>query len=213
MKRSSGWLAVAVLLLLVGAGVAAGTGGPPPLPADGGFVPLLGCRPRNCTMPDGCPGVSACDGNGDNLPCDYNGNNKSCTACGQTGYQTCPVTDNVCHVTNMSQGCTACSTSGTQTCNNVPGGTWNACVVPNQSCSQGCGTGYKVCTNGSWSACQGCTGQVRYCNPCQPTVAADTCTSDCRSNNPTCTLQEICNNCDDNGDGNVDEGLHCSCGL
>ena len=189
MKRSSGWLAVAVLLVLVGAGVAAGTGGPPPLPADGGFVPLIGCTNKKCTMPDGCPGVMACDGNGGWLPCDYTGASKSCTACGQTGYQTCPVTDNVCHVTTLTQACGSGGCGGTQSCNAVPGGAWNSCVCPTQY----------TCHTTAGDLC-GTTGSISCNGSCQPTTT-------------TCTVNEVCNNCDDNGDGNVDEGLHCSCGL
>jgi hypothetical protein len=123
-------------------------------------------------MPDGCPGIRACDV--DMITCVYKG----------TGSINCP----------------GCGTGGKRACTvNGPG----PCQLTT-TCSQGCGTGSQSCTDGAWTACTGCSGQVRYCNACQPTVIADTCTSDCRSTNPTCALPEICNGCDDNVDGYID---------
>ena len=99
-----------------------------------------------------------------------------------------------------SISCPDCGPGGTRACTTAGPG---PCTLT-ASCSQGCGTGSNSCTNGVWTACSGCSGQVRYCNPCQPSVAADTCTSDCRPTNPTCALPEVCNGCDDDRDGYID---------
>ena len=167
---------VSVLLLVEAAAAGGGKAGGRP-GHDAGPTPYLSSclgTGGNCTL-NGCPAKKAC----------------------VDGIWVCSV-----YTGTGSISCTDCGTGGTRACTTSGPG---PCTLTS-SCSQGCGTGSHSCTNGAWTGCHGCASpqQVRNCNPCQPTVAADFCTDDCRSTNPTCALPEICNNCDDDRDGFID---------
>jgi hypothetical protein len=193
-----------------------------------------------CTMPEGCPGVKAClDGI---WTCTYKGTGThGCSACGQTGTQACGLSGPTgpCNVALSSQSCSigACA-GGTQICiNPPPGGSWSACVVSPRACTNNCGSGTQVCSGGAWGTCTvnpitvSCTnacgsgtqtcanGTWASCNVPPTTLACGSCgtgTQSCSNGTPgTCVLgAEICNNCDDNNDGRLDEGLACSpCNL
>jgi len=142
-----------------------------------------------CTMPDGCSGAQMCNTvpGGTWGACGYNATgSRSCSACGQSGTQ-------------------ACGSSG-------PYGACNVAVLQ-QSCTQGCGVGTQACNNvpgGSWGACGGCTTAS-----CQTTASAlcgtsgtIACTSSCAvATGATCVVHEAPNNCDDDGNGQIDEGI------
>jgi hypothetical protein len=164
-----------------------------------------------CTMPDGCTGTWVC--NDGFKECSYNNpGSRPCTTC-PGGRQACADTGpyGPCQWTSP-QACTNTCGTGTQTCSD---GVYGACnVAPKQqACGVGACAGTQTCSNGAWGPCTNCpvsfpctngnscgtTGTIT-CSACQPTTS-------------TCPVQEACNNCDDNLDGNVDEGLHCSCGL
>ena len=197
----------------------------------------------SCQLANGCGGTRLCDGirlgpciaNGGTL------GSKSCTStrgCG--GLLNCTDTGSVigCQPTNLAacgeicngldddgdgvvddgvgpQGCTNNCGSGTQTC---VGGAWTACNVapvmqPCSNSATGCG-GNRTCTNNVWSPC-GCTDNSSSagCQTTCGTAGSGTCNADCTLKSPCKASFETCNNCDDTGDGQIDEGLHCSCDL
>jgi len=190
-------------------------GGSSPSP-DAGAIPLIGgCTGTggNCTMPDGCPGVKSCQ---DGLwVCIYRGTGSiACTACGQSGSRACTLSgpSSTCSVSITTQ---SCNCNGTQTCNQVPNGTWNACSTPaTQSCSlNGCG-GTHTCTNNVWSACACPDNSPASCTTACQTAGSSTCDTSCNFKAPCRAAFETANNCDDTGDGQIDEGVfQTSCDL
>lgn len=152
---------------------------------------------QGCWMGDGCPGLQACDngpgGTWNWGSCGYSGSgSRSCTACGQSGSQSCGGSGpyGACNVAVMQQACGSGGCGGSQSCNNTPGGTWNACSCPAQF----------TCHTAAGDIC-GTTGVIACTPSCQPSTS-------------TCTIYEQPNNCDDNGNGLIDEGLfQTSCDL
>jgi len=214
MRRSAvlGVVAVASFIILVQ--TLPSTASAQVQPPDGGIHPLIGdhCTGSpNCTMADGCPGTRECTNPPVWDPCQYTGSGThSCSACNQTGTQACGASGPTgpCNVATLTQGCSSGNcTGGTQSCNNVPGGTWGACNFP-ATCSNICGTGTHSCQNGNWTACTATSTQA--CGGCS--TGTQTCSNGAWG---TCVLgAEVCNNCDDDGNGIVDDGIDCSpCGL
>lgn len=69
-----------------------------------------------------------------------------------------------------------------------------------QNCNLGCGSGIKTCSWGSWSSCS--TQAPKSCKNYDTCTDEDMCTTSCPTK-PT----EVCNQSDDDCDGNTDEGF------
>lgn len=84
---------------------------------------------------------------------------------------------------------------------------WAACQEgATQSCtSNGC-PGTRECMSGRWSPCE-CTGAPASCTVCGRS-GTKTCNYACGVVSNTCLAPEICNGCDDNQNGMVDDGLY-----
>jgi len=196
-----------------------------------------------CTMPDGCSGtwvctggfrecaynntgsracstcpggIQACSDTGPYGPCQWTSPHACTNTCG-SGTQTC--SDGVLSACNVAPSTRACNcNTGTQTCTN---NSWSACSgSPTQSCGNsatGCG-GTRTCTNETWGPCTCAVGSATSsCHTSSGdacgTLGSGTCAGDCTLQG-ACTVAERCNNCDDNGNGLIDEGQTCSpCGL
>ena len=137
--------------------------------------------------------------------------------------------------TTSKRSCNECGFTGTQTCNT--NGTFGECVSSGRQCSCGGNAGTRYCsTSGTWGECfttaacgtQWCgnIGQYRcrvdgtqYCKMPDGMVPAEPCITLCGTpglvacigGDGLCRGQEVCNNCDDNLDGRIDEGVTRSC--
>jgi Putative metal-binding motif len=187
---------------------------------DAGPRPLIGTgctgvRPH-CTMPDGCSGLATCDQGAWDGPCVYaTPSTRGCTECGSAGTQVChgPGSYDAC-VSTTGRQCTCGPYSGTRTCQG--NGTWTACV--------GSWTGAACVTASQCGGTQSCSlSGTLLCNPSGGTTNAPACTStlgfaghnNCTSGGQFLGCQpdnvsqryEQCNGLDDNGNGQIDEGL------
>jgi hypothetical protein len=220
-RRAWQFLAVAGLFVALQLNVAATAAAPKSQPDAGpspqiGTNPCLGTRP-GCTMPDGCPGLLTCVQGDWDLPCLRTGSGvRSCSTC-QSGHQACGGSGPYGPCTSTTACSNVCG-SGTQACSD---GTYSACsATGSQPCGGGGCGGTQTCTNGAWGPCTSCPASI----PCH-TAAGDACgtlgsiacdSATCQPTTSVCTVSEgtTCNNCDDNGDGRIDEGLTCSaCNL
>lgn len=163
----------------------------------------------------------------------------TCTACGSTGSTTCDSNGNYGTCTR-SQTCGVAGCGGNQLCSGSTWGACVAnagTVVSCSSCQGGqatcradgttgsctataacggpascSGQGSHSCTDGTWTACSGCSG-TGTCPTCaassNPGSGTGACDSTCHVPG-TCTGAEVCNACDDNGNGVKDEGIYCA---
>jgi hypothetical protein len=176
----------------------------------------------NCTIVGtGCPGTKECVG-GYWTSCLATGGETtiSCT-------NTCMGTDRtgfvVCNKAGQRTGCKVASTESCNGCDDDGDGVVDnarGSTVPNtltrpyanpNHCTQ---NGTQTCLAGAvWSAPSGCGGTGDSCTTACNVTVARTCDSACNVPS-TCTSPEICNNCDDDGNGLIDDGLNCSpCNL
>ncbi len=107
-----------------------------------------------------------------------------------------------------STGCTtSCGTSGTRTCAADCSG-YGSCRAPAETCNACDDDGNGLIDDGF--ACR--QGQTQACSTLCGTAGVRTCASDC-SGYGACVATEVCNGCDDDGDGTVDEGFTCAAGA
>lgn len=177
------------------------------------------CNPgdiASCQTTNGCLGTKECYGAGYWAQCEPlpGKGAKACTGCGgATGKVVCDDAGVVvaCWVSDI-EICNNCDDNGDGYIDNIPGKTSNTLAQscnPSQ-CSQG---GSQVCTNGVWGACGGCGGDAPCTTACNSTGRI-ACNASCAPVSSVCVAAEVCNNCDDNGNSTVDEGLTCMpCGL
>jgi hypothetical protein len=131
---------------------------------------------------------------------------RACTnACGVAGTQACNGSPwGACYV--ATEACNSCDENLDGALNNAPGqgpNTLTRACNPN-SCTQG---GIETCTSTGWSgSCNGCGGTASCTNFCGA-GGTTSCTASCQLS--ACYSPEACNNCDDNANGVVDEGLSC----
>lgn len=154
----------------------------------------------NC---DGQPGIQVCDAQCQEV---VGCMTDSCDTCGEQtrGHFVCPLgaSTALCVAAEACNGCdddqdgVVDNTGG----NPVPDTLETACNPNN--CTVG---GVAKCGNGKWGACTGCSG-TGTCTVCQGTATFD-CSQGCQG---ACTRPEQCNQCDDDGDGVLDDGLHCA---
>lgn len=167
------------------------------------------CNPNSCSQ----GGTRTCTAGGWSA-CSGCGGTAACVGCeGKQGARTCAAN---CSATPCAVGperCNNCDDNGDGWVDNAAGSSQNysyteACN-PN-SCSQG---GKRTCTNGTLSAtCTGCGGTATCTTACGESASL-TCDSQCGVSG-ACMTSETCNNCDDDKDGIVDEGLSCQpCSL
>lgn len=159
---------------------------------------------KTTKLPNGCTRKVICNGGEwEEMGCS---GTLACTGCGGgAGTQACS-TD--CEVSGCNVGpevCNNCDDNGDGSVDNAPNSSniyslKEACN-PN-SCSQG---GMKTCTATGWSACSGCEGTAS-CVGCEGRQGTRTCAASC-SATPCAVGAEKCNNCDDNGDGWVDNAV------
>lgn len=196
--------------------------------------PFEGLGTATCTTSAQCsslPGTAWCDGTGRIVAC------KATEVCNGCDDDLDGKIDNAPNQgeRTLAQSCTnACGVSGAQTCKN---NAWSGCFAPVEvcnscdedldgvlnnsgpgqgpntltrscnpnSCSQG---GTETCTNTGWSGvCTGCGGTASCTNVCGA-QGQKACSASCQVE-ASCSASEVCNNCDDNNNGVVDEGLSC----
>ncbi|MCY1020500.1 hypothetical protein [Pyxidicoccus sp. MSG2] len=159
------------------------------------------------TMANGCTSRKVCVGGGyQSEGCDATGTG-TCTGCGgRAGVGACTAS---CEVTGCNVGpelCNNCDDNGDGAIDN----SWSGSnIVPlSESCNpNACSqAGTRTCISGAWTACSGCGGTAA-CLGCGNKSGTRACASNC-SAAPLCNVgAETCNNCDDDGDGLVDESL------
>ena len=195
-----------------------------------------------CTLTPCVAAVETCndcddDGDGsidDGLAC-RRGTSASCTtSCGTSGSRTCAsdcsgysacvaatetcndcdddgngsVDDGLPCRRGTSTGCTtSCGTSGTRICAADCSG-YGSCRAPVETCNACDDDGNGLIDDGF--ACR--QGQTQACSTLCGTAGVRTCASDC-SGYGACVATEVCNGCDDDGDGTVDEGFTCAAGA
>jgi hypothetical protein len=162
-----------------------------------------------CVFANGCGGMKACLGTRFG-PCLANGGTIGSNACTSTrgcgGHLNCGGTATAptvigCQPDSLTPSCS-------EICNGLDddgdGVLDNG--VTTQWCSNGCGMGTQSCTGGGWGPCGGCSGQSTSCTNACGTSGTSACTADCRIANPACPASsETANNCDDTGNGVIDE--------
>jgi hypothetical protein len=163
-----------------------------------------------CVFANGCGGTKACLGTRFG-PCLANGGTLGSNACTSTrgcgGHLNCSATSPTaptvigCQPDSLSASCR-------EICNGLDDdgdGVADNGVAP-QWCSNGCGSGTQACTGGTWGPCGGCSGQNGGCANACGVAGTTACTADCRLSNPACpSSSETANNCDDTGNGVIDE--------
>lgn len=228
-------VAVTAALVTVGA-LALAASGPAskkPPPPDAGVNPYA-CPPTGCpggctvgdtqacTLGNGCSGIQTCRaGTGTFGPCTcahdsvLSNPSATCTGCGgASGHPTaCDSSCNVrCNV--GAEQCNNCDDDGDGVIDNAPGqgaGSLKQACNP-LSCTD---AGTQTCSAGVWSGCTGCGGLTGLgtCSTQCASPGQQTCLSSCTGTG-ACLGPEVCNNCDDNGDNRIDEGLSCEpCNL
>lgn len=159
---------------------------------------------------------SSCDGQRGLVVCDVQCQEvvgcmtDTCSACGEQSeaHLVCP-TGGTTPLCVAPEACNGCDDDQDGVVDNAPGnpsaGSLETSCNPN-SCSVG---GTAKCSDGKWGECTGCSG-VGTCTVCAGTATFD-CSQGCQG---VCTRPEQCNSCDDDGDGVLDNGLHCApCAL
>ncbi|GMU61499.1 MAG: hypothetical protein AMXMBFR34_32620 [Myxococcaceae bacterium] len=130
----------------------------------------------------------------------------TCTTCGEwnvPGVLFCPEGSGDPALCVAGENCNGCDDDQDGKVDNVAGTTdplVEACN-PNQ-CAVG---GTHACVNGNWDTCTGCAGQG-VCTVCGGQADFDCSNGVCEG---TCQRDEECNQCDDNANGKLDDGLHC----
>jgi hypothetical protein len=160
-------------------------------------------------MSDGCPGVRQCtDGNWS--ACAYSGTGSiPCTDCGVGGQRACTLNGPSPTCTVAPQACTCGGWSGTQTCFNHQ---WTICDITANVCTPPACAGvpgaiaHAECGFGGASLCAlsplpaGVNPVVSCTTKCGTTGSAR---CDDRGDGQ-CRAPEVCNNCDDDLDGVID---------
>lgn len=222
--------AVGLVIALAGRGEAA-----PPVCVDGSV--------ESCPLENGCGGVhecvgeawtvchcgfqpwapggtgeceSKCDGERGLAVCDAQCREVvgcmtgACFTCGERtpGHLVCPSGASTA-LCVAPEDCNGCDDDQDGVIDNAPGNpkanTLETSCNPN-SCSVG---GTATCTDGKWGVCSGCSG-LGTCTVCGGSTTFD-CSQGCDG---ACVRPEQCNQCDDDGDGVLDNGLHCApCAL
>ncbi|MCP3143022.1 hypothetical protein [Pyxidicoccus xibeiensis] len=110
-----------------------------------------------------------------------------------------------------AEKCNNCDDNGDGWVDNAMGSTQNFSYT--EACNpNACSQGGRICINGTPSACTGCGGTASCTTACGVS-ASRACDAACGVAS-SCTTAESCNNCDDDTDGTVDEGLSCQpCSL
>ena len=218
----------------------------------------LGSAPRACTTTCGSPGLQACNGScrlgacvgtaelcndcdddsdgiiDDGLTC-RRGTSAGCTtSCGTSGSRTCAAdcsgygacraADETCNDCDddgdglvddglpcrrgTSASCTTtCGTAGSRVCA-VDCSGYGSCRAPAEICNACDDDGNGTADDGF--ACR--QGQTQSCTTACGTAGVRTCASNC-SGYGACVATEVCNGCDDDGDGTTDEGFMCAAGA
>jgi len=173
--------------------------------------PVTGCPiclpPRACTMANGCSGTQQfCDG--ELTECALTSTSKrDCSECGIAAKQTCNLNGTFGECISSGRQCSCGGLSGTRTCS---GGSWSECMT-----STACGT--PACGNIGQYRCR--VDGTQYCKMPDGTASPTACTTQCGTpgfaycygSDGLCRGSEVCNNCDDNLDGRIDEGLARGC--
>jgi hypothetical protein len=160
---------------------------------------------KSTTMSNGCVSKSICNGGQwESMGCS---GTKTCSGCGgKQGTQTCNEDCSVSGCNVGSEVCNNCDDNGDGSIDNG----WNnynhyslteACN-PN-ACGQG---GTRSCSSSGWSPCRGCGGTAA-CVGCGSRSGTRACAWDCTATAACNVGAEVCNNCDDDGDGLLDENL------
>jgi len=226
-QRRYPFTAVLVLVLVAGADAAAATCKPRTTQAC--IIPSTACGGIQTCDSNGnwgaclCAGgltagtacTSACDGLKGNTYCDASCREvvgcmtSACSACGEktNGRTACPSATKK-PFCIAPESCNKCDDDGDGIVDNVRGTT----TPITQTCNpNGCTVGgSQTCISATWTTCTGCSG-TGTCTVCG---GAATFTCSANSCTPTkCTRAEVCNKCDDDGDGKMDNGVHCpKCG-
>ncbi len=163
--------------------------------ADGDGHTALGCGAG-----DDCNDLSAAIHPGATELCDGVDNDCSGAADDGSGME--------CAVGSGARTCTtSCGTAGSRTC--TAACTLTACVAAAETCNDCDDDGDGLiddglpCRRGTTSACTTTCG----------TSGSRTCASDCSGYSTCVAPTEACNDCDDDGDGTIDEGLPCRRGT
>lgn len=193
----------------------------------------------DCSAYGACVATEVCNGCDDNgngvadegFAC-ASGTSRSCsTGCGTTGTQTCNATCGgygTCTAAEVCNGCDddadgsadedfACRQGATQSCTVCGGAGTRTC---NATCS-----GLGACT--AAEVCNGCdddadgtidngfacaSGTSRSCSTGCGTTGTQACNASCGGYS-ACAATEVCNGCDDNGNGVADDGFACVLGA
>ena len=175
--------------------------------ADG---PCRVCRGSpDCTMPDGCPGTRDCE-DGVWSECSYSGAGSiPCTDCGVTGTRACTVSgpSPTCQIAD--QACTCGGWSGIQHC---WGHQWTVCDITANVCTPSACSGvpgavaHPECGFGGTTFCalQPLPWWIPPVTPCT-TKCGTVGTARCDNyGDGLCRAPEVCNGCDDDLDGVID---------
>lgn len=166
---------------------AASTGSTPEVLSTAVMNGVTGCtQDVECEL-HGCPGNRECLPNGQLGPCmcaAAGGEQVSCTRCGVATTGVCSYTcDVTCNGTVADQPCNpnSCTNGGMQSCQ----------------------------ANGQWSECSGCSGTCSCQTQCSTTGSGTSSGNSCSIPVQSCTAAEQCNQCDDDLNGTIDDGISC----
>ncbi len=169
-----------------------------------GMVCAVGSAPVACTTGCGTGGMQGCTAGCTRTPCVAA--TETCNGCDDDGDGVAD--DGLGCVFGTSASCTTmCGTSGNQSCAADCSG-FGACVAATETCN-GCdddGDGLRD----EGFACE--RGTTRSCTTACGTSGTQTCGLDCGGYG-ACIATEVCNGCDDDGDGTADDGFTCRLGA
>lgn len=234
--RAVGAVVAGLVLGLVVAHASVGRAAPPGPPCKDGET-------QTCPLGNGCGGVKVCEkeawsdchcagvpfAGGGNIECESKCDGQmgwgicdeqcnevvgcssgTCDTCGELinpGILFCPTGSEDPPKCVAPESCNGCDDDQDGLVDNKPGKSdpLEESCNPNQ-CT-GAGTHY--CVDAKWGPCTGCSG-TGVCTVCGAQTHYD-CSQGCEG---LCTRVEQCNQCDDDGDGVLDNGLHCApCAL
>lgn len=172
------------------------------------FTSKAACRDGvvgHVTHPNGCREQLVCN-SGEWVPLGCSGT-IACTGCnGKSGTQSC---SSSCEVTGCKVGlelCNNCDDDGDGVIDNSPN-TPSAHSLTEACNPNACSTGgARTCTPTGWGMCNGCAGTAT-CTGCNNRAGTRACDSTCTTPSPCNVGMEVCNNCDDNGNGEIDENI------
>ena len=168
-----------------------------------GMACAVGSAPVACTTGCGTPGMQGCTSGCTRTPCVAA--TETCNGCDDDGDG---VADDGlgCVFGTMSACTTSCGTSGTRNCMADCSG-FTSCVAATETCN-GCdddGDGLRD----EGFPCE--RGETESCTTGCGTPGTRTCQLDCGGFG-ACIGTEVCNGCDDDGDGVADDGFTCRLG-